>query len=74
MCIDCSKEAQVCYCGSDNCRGYIGGEKTSQPLKQVVDNKTTGASSKKKKEDKKKDYNFTDDMVWLHCAHDCDHQ
>ena len=53
MCIDCSKEAQVCYCGSDNCRGYIGGEKTSQPLKQVVDNKTTGASSKKKKEDKK---------------------
>lgn len=51
----------MCYCGSDNCRGFIGGEKTTQPFK-VVDYKPAG-TSKKKKEDKKKDYDFSGDMV-----------
>lgn len=62
------KEAQRCYCGASNCRGFIGGEKT-QPLKQLPDSKSASvslsASSKKKKEESKKkhDYNFSDDMV-----------
>lgn len=49
-----SKEAQKCYCGSANCRGYIGGEKT-QPLKPL---NTDKVSKKKKEETKKKDYEF----------------
>lgn len=60
-----SKEAQKCYCGSANCRGFIGGEKT-QPLKHLTDTKSSSSVSKKKKEESKRklDYNFSDDMVF----------
>ncbi|XP_062602613.1 microtubule-associated protein futsch-like [Saccostrea cucullata] len=46
------KEAQKCYCGSENCRGFIGGSKTT-PLR----------STKKPEEDRKKKTEFEDDLL-----------
>lgn len=30
-CVSCSKEAQQCFCGTEKCRGVIGGERKEIP-------------------------------------------
>ncbi len=52
----CSKEAQKCYCGSSNCRGFIGSQK-STPLKTQQDSTPKPV----KKREKRK--NFDDVFV-----------
>ena len=47
------REAQKCYCGSANCRGFIGIVKSSPQKTAVVS----------KKKDKKKKEIFNDEMV-----------
>lgn len=46
------KEAQKCFCGSENCRGFIGGNKTT-PLR----------STRRHEEERKKKVDFEDDLL-----------
>jgi hypothetical protein len=57
------KEAQKCYCGETNCRGYIGADKQRTPLKilnKVAKDINKGEREKKKK---KKEKEIFDDLL-----------
>ena len=50
MYFDYSKEAQKCYCGTEKCRGWLGGAK-STPLKSQGKQPSTPRKKEKKKQD-----------------------
>ncbi|XP_064647183.1 uncharacterized protein LOC135500005 isoform X2 [Lineus longissimus] len=55
------KEAQKCYCGAENCRGFIGADKRT-PLK-ILDKVAKDFGREKEKKKKKKEREIFDDLL-----------
>lgn len=54
-----SREAQKCYCGADNCSGFIGGEKQIS-VDAYSGTKSLQSRKRKGSEDKKREF---EDMI-----------
>lgn len=58
-----SKEAQKCYCGAENCRGFIGGDQSSTKLSASEKIIQPAHSKSKKKDEKRRETDFSDATV-----------